>query len=149
MGGRWAVRWGQNASNGLRRGKTTSEEVAWRCFEQKGLGWAEVAVSWIDRGLKHFMVKAQGNTGLEKVLLSCMRSEGSLTGLPSFKEYEYLWNGSLETGITTIQPVLNLLQNSDKDERWQKVHTKFPWNIFTAKVCFSWEGIDKFFHHKM
>lgn len=58
-----------------------------------------------------FMVKAEGNTGLEKVLLSYIHSEGSVMGLFLYKEYKYLSNGILETCRTIIQPVLDLLQN--------------------------------------
>jgi len=57
------------------------------------------------------MFKAQGGTSLAKVLLSCVYSEGSVAGLSLYKEYKYLSNGNLETGIIIIQPVLDLLQN--------------------------------------
>lgn len=63
-------RWGQNAWNGLQRGKRTGEERSWRCFEQKVLGRVMTAVSWIDWDSMCFMVTGQSNTGLEKVLLS-------------------------------------------------------------------------------
>lgn len=52
-----------------------------------------------------FMVKAQGNTGPEMGLLSCIHSEGSASGLFWYNECTYLSNGSLETCITIIQPV--------------------------------------------
>lgn len=57
------------------------------------------------------MDKAQDNTGVGKLFLTCMHSEGYVMGLFLYKEYKYLSNGSFETRIIIVQPVLDLLQN--------------------------------------
>lgn len=142
-------RWGQNASNGLQRGERTVEERAWRCFEQKVLERVMAAVSWIGWGSTCFMVKAQGSTGLEKVL-SCIHFEGSLTGLFLYKEHKYLSNGSLETcnyySVCTRPPSI---LSGKKNRKMVKSSYEISLTYFYSKYLLFVGRNRNIFHHKM
>lgn len=120
----------------------TGEERAWRCFEQKALERVMAAVLWIDWSLTCFMVKAQGNIGLRKVLLSCIHS-GGFDFLVKGLQRPFKWQfGDMYNYYSpcTIPP-----SKLSKKYCWLKVHMKFLWNICRGNVFSSWEWIEIFF----